>query len=425
MTGLKEAAKAMSRTSQSKLRRPASVLREEVAITEREERRQALMALLCRPLLTADGAADELALVRRHATWLEEWFAHHAGWRLVVNAEVARLQKTPGTNRDGTRGVVDPNSQMPFTRRRYVLLCLALAVIERGDRQNTLGSIAQQVIAATASEPAFAAAGITFTLESIDQRRDFVAMLRLLLRLGILRRVQGDEQRYLRDQSADVLYDVVRPALATLLSVRRSPSLITVTDFEERLAALNAEPLPDTVDGRNRRIRMRLARMLLDDPVVYYENLDEDEAAYFEKQRPFLMRELSEASGLEREERLEGVALVDPTGVATDIGLPEEGTDGHVTLLLATWLAERRAAVPDVEISNEAWLAQTAALIEEHRHHWRKDATQPGAERTVAHDVAARLEGLGLVRRTENGLRPQAAIARYALSRIEADGNGS
>lgn len=402
-------------TARSQLRRPARVLREEVEAAEREERRRAVLALLRQPLLTTDADAEAHALVRRHTAWLTEWFAHHAGWSLVVNASVARLHKLPALNHDGTRGLVDPASQVSFTRRRYVLLCLALAVLERGDRQTTLGYVSQQVIALIGTEPAFAAAGIAFTLEAVDERRDFVAVLRLLLRLGVLRRVQGDEERYVRDRSVDVLYNVVRPALASLLSARRSPSLITAAEFDAQLAALNAEPLPDTIDGHNRRVRMRLARMLLDDPVVYYDQLSEDERAYFEKQRPFLMRELSEATGLEREERLEGAALADRTGDATDLGLPEEGTDGHVTLLLATWLAERLRTAPGVEISHATWVAQTAKFISEHRQQWRKDTTQPGAERSVAHDVATRLEGLGLLRRSDHGLLPQPAIGRYAL----------
>lgn len=409
-------------TARSKLRRPALVLREQVEATERAERRRVLVALLRRPLLTADGPdAEDFALVRRHSTWLCEWLAHHAGWALVVNSEVARLHKVPGANVDATRGATGVVSQAPFTRRRYVLLCLALAVIERGDRQTTLGHVARQVIALVQAEPVFAEQGMSFTLESRDERRDFVAVLRMLLLLGVLRRVQGEEERYVQDRSVDVLYNVVRAALATMLAARRSPSLVAAEGFEDRLTALVAEPLPDTADGRNRRLRTQLGRLLLDDPVVYYGDLGQEERVYFETQRPFLMRELAEATGLEREERLEGVALVDPSGDATDIGLPEEGTDGHVTLLLATWLAERLRAAPDVEISDEAWCARTAAFIDEHRRHWRKDVTQPGAERVVAHDVAERLEGLGVIRRTSHGLLPLPAIGRYALRESQGE----
>jgi uncharacterized protein (TIGR02678 family) len=402
--------------ARSKLRRPAPLLREQVETAARDERRRALLALLRRPLLTADDPdAADFALVRRHQAWLVEWLAHHAGWSLVVTAEVARLHKIPGSNADDSRGALDPTSDAPFSRRRYVLFCLALAVLERGDRQTTLGHLARNVTALLAAEPLFAGVGLTFDLTALDERRDFVAVLRLLLRLGVLRRVQGHEERYVRDDSTDVLYDVVRAALAALLSARRSPSLVAADDFEDRLAALVAEPLPDTADGRNRRIRIRLARMLLDDPVVYYADLTDDERAYFEKQRPFLMRDLADDTGLEREERAEGAALVDTTGEATDIGLPEEGTEGHLTLLLATWLADRRRAMPEVEIGYDTWHAQTAAFIAEHRHHWRRDVTRPGADAVVADDVATRLEGLGLVRRTARGLAPRPAIGRYAL----------
>lgn len=74
------------------------------------------------------------------------------------------------------------------------------------------------------------------------------------------------------------------------------------------------------------------------------------------------------------------------------------------------------ATAPGVEVSEDAWLAQTARFIDENRQRWRKDATQPGAERSIAREVADRLEGLGLITRSAGGIRPRAAIGRYALA---------
>ena len=43
--------------------------------------------------------------------------------------------------------------------------------------------------------------------------------------------------------------------------------------------------------------------------------------------------------GLVAEQRAEGLALVDEAGSLTDVAMPAEGTDAHVTLLVAEFLA--------------------------------------------------------------------------------------
>jgi hypothetical protein len=50
---------------------------------------------------------------------------------------------------------------------------------------------------------------------------------------------------------------------------------------------------------------------------------------------------LCEATGLVAEQRAEGLALADETGSLTDVAMPAEGTDAHVTLLVAEYLANR------------------------------------------------------------------------------------
>ena len=84
-----------------------------------------------------------------------------------------------------------------------------------------------------------------------------------------------------------------------------------------------------------RRLRSRLIRRLLDDPVVYYDELEHGEMDYFNSQRSRLLSQVEQATGMVPEIRKEGVAMLDRRGDATDLGLPEEGTDGHLTLLVA------------------------------------------------------------------------------------------
>jgi len=366
--------------------------------------------------VTPDGPdAPLFALARRHAAYLEEWFAHHAGWSLTVRPDLVRLHKTPADLEDGTRPATDPLSQQPFDRRRYVLLCLALAALERSERQVALGRLAEQIAGLAAGDSALTAADVSFTLEAAEDRRALVHVLRWLLRIGALRRVQGDEERFLRDRT-DVLYSIIRPVLAQLLAARRSPSLFAGTEVPARLAALASESPAATPEARNRQIKVHLGRRLLDDPVVYLAQLAEDERAYLERQRGHLLPDLQRATGFEPEVRAEGLLLADTEGDVTDIGLPEEGTEGHLTLLLATFLGERLRADATFTTTTGDLVRRTRGLIGEHQAHWRKEVTQPGADRALTARVLRRLAGLGLVRLGDDGrLQPLPAIGRYAM----------
>lgn len=384
-----------------------------------DERRRALRALLQHPLLAAGGShAAELGLVRRHKEWLRDWLARNPGWALVVDSEVARLHKVAPDGNDGTRAARDPKNGTIFTRRCYVLFCLGLAALERADRQTTLGRLAEAVGTLVSADPAFSAAGVRFDLSTQDQRRDLVHVVRLLLELRVLVRVEGDEQRFVAGQG-DVLYAVRRPVLARVASFRRGPSTIEAESHDRRISLFLEETFPDSDEGRNRRLRSSLTRRLLDDPIVYYEDLSNDERAYLTSQRSFLLRQACEAAGLAAEVRREGIALVDEDGELTDVGLPEEGTEGHLTLLLAEFLAERVRRAPGEAVGYATLQRHTADLIAEHCHrhrHWRRDVGLPGAEVGLVEQTIGRLVALRLVRRVPEGVVPLPVIARFALA---------
>jgi uncharacterized protein (TIGR02678 family) len=382
---------------------------------EQAQRQAALRALLAKPLLVAASDGEALVLVRRHLTVLSDWLRRETGWRLAADAETARLFKTAPLAFDATHPARGHNRE-PFGRRRYVTLCLALSALARADAQTTLGSLADDVLTA-AAEPGLAAAGFTLTLDNRADRADLVAVVRLLLTWGVLSRVAGDEDAYLA-AGADVLYDVRRPVLGVLLAGSRGPSTITAASFEARLAELTAEPVAETDELRNQALRRILTRRLLEDPVLYYDELAEDERAYLIAQRHNITGRISDATGLLPEPRAEGIAMVDPHDELTDVRMPEQRTDGHVTLLLAEYLAGKGRA-PRAEL-----LAFVRRAAQAHATYWRKGVTEPGAESELLDIALDKLTALRLVEVdtevTRDGvgavIRSRPAIARFALA---------
>jgi uncharacterized protein (TIGR02678 family) len=379
-----------------------------------EERERALRALLMRPLMSAGDAESEL--VRRHAEYLREWFGRETGWNLQVERQCARLYKRPATLDDATRGLPE------FDRDRYVLLCLACAVLERAESQITLRALGERLLEA-AADPELAARGFTYTLEGARERRALVSICRLLLHLGVLARVAGDEEAYV-NQSGDVLYDVHRRVLARLPAGTAGPSLIAITqpelDFEGRLAALVDEYVADSPDGRRVALRHRLSRLLLDDPVLYHDRLTPEERDYLTSQRGPMAYRLAQAAGLTAELRAEGIALVDPDGELSDKHLPAVGTEAHATLLIAEYLARAAQADPAIIHSLHELAAYLRNAADRYGRFWRKDAREAGAEVELAAEATSRLEALGLIRRLENGVQALPALHRYAISEAQA-----
>ena len=371
-----------------------------------------MRALLQNPLITSGGRhASSFVLIRRHATFLNQWLSRNAGWSLYVDSETARLRKQVPDLADDTRGVM---GKRPFNRRRYVLFCLALAALGQGDKQTTLGRLFEGILRLAASDSGLAEAGLGLDPNIRSHRRDLVDAVTLMMDLGLLHQVDGDEAAYLGGQG-DVLYTINRSALSWVLNVRRSPGTIENTNLEERLSKVTRESQPETQEGANRRIRLYLTRKLLDDPVLYYDRLDEAHMAYLNSQRPRIVREIESATGLRSEIRREGIAMVDEEGDLTDLDMPKEGTEGHFTLLVAEFLAERLQKNGQAPVGRTGLERAMAKLAARYGKYWRKDARKPEAVKYLLTDALERLRALGLIELTEDGASPLPALARYSL----------
>lgn len=374
-----------------------------------DDRQRAARVLLMHPLVTASDV-ERYRLVKRHTPWLREWFEVNTGWALHADSEVVRLAKEPANLGDPTHPVTARAGSVPFSRRRYVLLMLSLAALERSDAQISLGRLADQVVL-NAATPELVQSGFTFGLASRDERADLVAVVQTLLHWGVLGRVAGDEQEFIL-AGGDALYDVSRRVLSELLVTRRGPSVASGDTLDDRLEAMRDRGMPPSDELRNLRLRQSLTRRLLDDPVMYFSGLADDEADYLRSQRAAICRRVTEATGLVPEIRQEGIAMVDLDDDLTDLRMPDRGTDGHVTLLVAEHMASSEAE----EHSIDSLRSMIRAVTPEYISFWRASAAEPGADAALVDIAIVRLVALHVAERTQNGVRALPALARFAVN---------
>jgi uncharacterized protein (TIGR02678 family) len=391
------------------------------------ERRSALRALLRSPLLPSSGETAEMyVLVRRHSEWLKQWLAEFPAWELHIDGELARLRKTPAGLTDDTRPARDRISGATFTKQRYALLCLALAALEQLDRQTTLGQLAQTIMELLAVDHDLQASGLFFDSGNYDHRRDLVHAVRFLVDSAVLRKIDGDERHRGDGDSEDALYDINRHIAAELLQGTRSPSTVELAAQQavvqggnssaERASMLNDEPRPASEESRRHWIRSHLIRTLLDDPVLYFHELSDEERNYLDKYRGSLLREICDATGLIAEVRREGIAMVDAAGDLTDLKLPDQGTENHLSLLLVQWFAECFRTRKGEAILISEVEERVRNLIRVHRSEWHKDIREAGTEMRICEDALSRIRALRLIQVSPDGIVPLPASCRYAAS---------
>ena len=360
------------------------------------ERRTALRHLLRRPLTTAHEAPDVFPAIVRHRDWLARWFAEQPGWKLVVHPAggFARLYKVPAEAEATRPGRV--SGRPAFDRRRYVLLCLSLAALDEAAAQTTIKRLAELLEHLSRDEAAIE----NFDANVFSERRAFVDVLRWLVEHGVLGVRDGDPERWARDQDGDALYDVNERLLGQLVASPIPPALAAEP------GQVLQEAYADTEDGQRLRARHRVFRKLLDDPVVYYDDLPAPEYEWLDHSRGFLYRVLADDVGLRVERRREGLAAVDPEGAVSDTLFPDGGsTLKHAALLLAEQLTARAkprpgtAAPPDsrdeVDIAEDEIAGWMAALHADYGERCRWSRQYPAGDdgtRRLAVDAMGLLE---------------------------------
>ena len=363
------------------------------------ERRTAIRLLLRKPLVTAAAHPDEFPLVRRHADELARQFGQVLGYRLTVEPGFARLHKAGLGGDSGRR--LERGSGAPFTPRTYAYLALTLAALVTAPEQLLLSEVVARTRAAAAE------AGIDLGEPNrVTERRALVAALKQLMTWQVLAEDEGSVDSYAGDSEADALLTIDREIARRLVSGPVSQAATPQDLIETAASAGEAGP------------RHRVRRLLVETPVVYLDDLTEEERDWLRRSQRREQRILEDFAGLTAEIRAEGVALIDPEQDLTDAQFPGTGTVAWAALLLVGKLVAEltpasgasSVAIPDGRVEE-----LLRGLIEEHRKAWSVELTQAPA--LLADAIIDLLRRMRLVRpagRPQAGWRLTAAAARYA-----------
>ncbi len=365
-----------------------------------EDFRQAVRALIASPLMGSE--TESLAGVRGHRQELERFFGEELGYRLEASQPgLARLAKVPGPGHQ-PRGLTRGTKR--FTARRYALVCLVLAAAETAGERTTANRLFQEVAAR-----AGAIEGFAFSTETATDRRAFIQAVRAVQGMGVLELAEGEEERFARaEEGADALYRVDRDRLALIPTTSLPPSLYSSPD------EMPADRYPETEEGRLRRRRHRVTQALVEEPVVYLEDLEQDEIDYLNSQRPRLERLLREKVGLTLEVRAEGWVTVDEDQELSDISWPEYSTHHAAALRICDELRRRRLAGAGSVWPEDEVAGFVAELADEYEGYWRQDAQTPAGTALLTAEAIDLLEALRLVERQQDGIAARHGAGRFA-----------
>ncbi|MGW4249672.1 TIGR02678 family protein, partial [Nocardia sp. NPDC004722] len=269
-----------------------------------------------------------LPLLRRWATELREDLAELFGYRLEVTETTARL--FPVLDRLESGRPARTTGDRLFDRRRYAYLALGLAALGRAGDQITLSELADQVAAYTERID-----GLELAPDRAADRDAFVDAVGWLAARGAVTLADGDAGGWASDPEAgEALYDIDRSVVFALFRPPRALQHLQSVTGLLGVEAGGADTRSPAMTLAARKVR----RALVEQPVVYADELDEPERSLLAQEK--LVTEVEYLTGLRAERRAEGVALIDSSGRLTDVRFPGTGTLAQVALLLAGEIAD-------------------------------------------------------------------------------------
>jgi len=302
----------------------------DVSPLELAEYQKAARLVLRHPLITVsypDAAA--LPVVRKWVRQLRADFAEVLGYTLIASGDTIRLSRVQDTL-DGTRPAIT-RAGRPFDRRRYAYLVLALSALGRSGTQIALSELADAVAA-----DAGRIDGLGMDTGRKPDRDAFVDAVAWLETRGALRMADGSAVDWVNDpERAEALYDIDREVLGAIYAPSRV--LQHLNSVAELLGDRSGSAPAQGINARRRVNARQARRLVLEQPVVYYSDVDEQLTGQLRSSS--LAEDIERLTGLDLERRAEGVALINAGQRFTDVAFPSSGTVAQAALLLCARIA--------------------------------------------------------------------------------------
>ena len=360
------------------------------------ERRAAARHLVLHPLTCKEHDPDTFRLIRRHEAALGQWFAQRLGYRLQVTSDTARLSKATYVP---DRRPLRTSSGRPLHQLELVTLVLVLGATIAGPPVVSLRDLVDLVRSAAAE------ADVSLPADATG-RRAFVTSLRWMIDQGLASELHAHVDAYADDEDADAVLQLVPDRIAML----PLPAMSAFGDAEKLLAR----------PARQDALRQWLRSRLVEDPVLYRDDLTEGEWAELRRRIGEEERYLEEMFGLLLEVRSEGVAAIDPAGSLSGRAFPAGGTVGHAALLLIEALRGASASSTPAGSAHEQWwtLEEIAAhlqpLCAAHATRWAADLVQ--SPERLARAVVDLLLDVRLAEERRHGLETPPATSTVSTA---------
>ncbi|TVQ91197.1 MAG: TIGR02678 family protein [Deltaproteobacteria bacterium] len=418
----------------------------EVRDSELGDFQRAARTLLVHGLVTERRPNDrEFRNVRRYAEPLDSALREIAGYSVLVTRTAVRLVRALDQLIEAV--VFTTPSRRAFDRPRYALVVLALAALERSASQTTLTDLARRI-----RRSADRTSGLAFDPDDHSSRLALGHAVRALEEIGALTLTDGSREAWEQGHDeGEALYDIDRAMCRQVFALPRG------LRREAQSVFLHQEASNVGRDAERRARRQRLARLLLEMPVVYLNDLDEADQRFLRTEAKPLLTRLETLTGARGERRSEGLALIDPGRSFSSSSFPRGGSAHQAALLLATRLcalhdqlrtepaphvteasdqllsALRRAAPEGVHdigppvrersaypfVGDDALLAEATRLRDEIGQTLKADYRDD--EEAFLRDAVEVLTRFDLARPVEGGLLLMPALWRFREVQVEAE----
>lgn len=287
--------------------------------------------------------------IRRHEHELDRWFTQRLGYRLHLGADTARLYRSGYVPSDRP---LRTRTERPFHQLDYTMLALVLGCVVAGPAVISLRVLVDDVRSAAAE------AGVELANDG-PERRSLVTALTWMIDQGMAAELHEHVSAYVDDATSDAVLRI-RPERVALLAT----ASLGDAGSAEAVIARAERPTP---------LRQWMRCRLVEDPVLYRDDLDDDAWAELRRRLGEKRHALDEMFGLHLEARAEGIAAIDPAEALVDRPFPSTGTVGHAALLLIGELS--REGSPAVRPWADV-VATVTELAGRHRRRWANDLVE-------------------------------------------------